>query len=38
LRLVLLSEYPYLSDEGIVQALKYAAWTVDAKEVEIIPA
>jgi uncharacterized protein (DUF433 family) len=34
----LLLEYPYLTKEGIVQALKYAAWAVDAKEMEIVSA
>ena len=34
----LLEEYPYLTHEDIMQALKYAAWTVDAKETEIVPA
>ena len=28
----LLKEYPYLSFDDIMQALKYAAWTVNAKE------
>ena len=32
----LLLEYPYLADEDIVQALKYAAWAVDAKEMGIV--
>jgi len=34
----LLEEYPYLSREDILQALKYAAWTVNAKESVIISA
>ena len=28
----LLDEYPYLSSDDIMQALKYAAWIVTAKE------
>jgi len=28
----LLEEYPYLEREDIMQALMYAAWTVDARE------
>ena len=31
----LLDEYPYLSSDDIMQALKYAAWTVNAKEAMI---
>ena len=34
----LIDDYPYLTLEDIMQALKYAAWTVDAKETAIIPA
>ena len=34
----LLKEYPYLSRDDIEQALKYAVWTVDAKESEIVSA
>ena len=34
----LLDDYPYLSRDDIMQALKYAAWTVDAKESVIISA
>ena len=34
----LLEDYPYLTHDDIVQALKYAAWTVDAKEIEIVSA
>ena len=34
----LLEDYPYLTHEDVMQALKYAAWTVDAKEIEIVPA
>ena len=28
----LLSEYPYLTEEDIAEALRYAAWAVGAKE------
>ena len=31
-----LGEYPYINHEDIMQALAYAAWTVDAKESMII--
>ena len=34
----LLKSYPYLSSQDIEQALKYAVWTVDARESEIVPA
>ena len=34
----LVDEYPYLSHSDITEALKYAAWAVDAKDVAIIPA
>jgi uncharacterized protein (DUF433 family) len=34
----LLSEYPYLSSDDISQALKYAAWAVDAREAVIVSA
>ena len=34
----LLEEYPYLSHEDIMQAIKYAAWTVDARESVIVSA
>jgi len=34
----LLDEYPYLSHEDIIQALKYAAWSVDVKESMIVSA
>jgi uncharacterized protein (DUF433 family) len=29
----LVNEYPYLTHDDIVQALKYAAWTVEAREI-----
>ena len=32
----LLNLYPYLSYEDIVQAIKYAAWSVDTKESMIV--
>ena len=32
----LLEEYPYLEREDIMQALMYAAWTVDAREGMIV--
>ena len=31
----LLDNYPYLTRDDIMEALKYAAWTVDAKETVI---
>lgn len=34
----LLDEYPYLSQEDLVQALRYAAWNMDAKESVIVTA
>jgi uncharacterized protein (DUF433 family) len=34
----LLKEYPYIHQDDIEQALKYAVWTVDARESEIISA
>ena len=34
----LLDNYPYLEHEDIMQALAYAAWTVDAREAVIISA
>ena len=32
----LLSDYPYLTHDDVMQALKYAAWIVDAREIEIV--
>jgi len=32
----LLDEYPYVEREDIMQALMYAAWTVDAREEMIV--
>ena len=34
----LLNEYPYLSEDDVMEAIKYAAWTVDAKETAILSA
>jgi uncharacterized protein (DUF433 family) len=34
----LLREYPYIKNEDITEALRYAAWTVDATESGIISA
>lgn len=34
----LLDEYPYLNEEDIAEALKYAAWTVSAREAVIVSA
>ncbi len=34
----LLESYPYLERDDIMQALKYAAWTVDAQESDILSA
>ena len=34
----LLSDYPYLTRDDVAQALKYAAWTVSAKETDIASA
>lgn len=34
----MLVEYPYLSREDISEALRYAAWSVESREVEILPA
>ena len=34
----LLGEYPYLTQEDIAQALKYAAWVVDARDTAIVSA
>ena len=33
-----LEEYPYLTREDILNALMYAAWTVEARETAIVPA
>lgn len=34
----LLADYPYLEREDIAQALRYAAWRVQEREVELEPA
>ena len=34
----LLDDYPYLEHEDVMQALAYAAWTVNAREAMIISA
>ena len=34
----LLDDYPYLEHEDIMQALAYAAWTVNAREAVIVSA
>jgi uncharacterized protein (DUF433 family) len=34
----LLADYPYLEREDITQALRYAAWRVEEREVELTPA
>jgi len=31
----LLEDYPYLEREDVMQALRYAAWRVDEREVEL---
>jgi uncharacterized protein (DUF433 family) len=33
-----LNDYPYLEREDILQALRYAAWRTEEKEVAFIPA
>jgi uncharacterized protein (DUF433 family) len=34
----LLDDYPYLENEDILQAMAYAAWTVNAREAVIVSA
>lgn len=34
----LVEEFPYLSYEDISEALKYAAWVLDSREIEVMPA
>ena len=34
----LLSEFPYLEREDITQALRYAAWLAQEREIELTPA
>ena len=33
----LLKDYPYLEREDILQALKYAAWRLEEREVDLAP-
>ncbi len=33
----LLTDYPYLEREDMTQALRYAAWRVEEREVELTP-
>ena len=34
----LLLDYPYLEREDILQALRYAAWRMEEREIELAPA
>lgn len=34
----LLADYPYLEREDILQALRYAAWRMEEREIELAPA
>ena len=34
----LLDEYPYLSEEDIAEALKYSAWLVNSREMDVVTA
>ena len=34
----LLVEYPYITYDDIMQAILYAAWAVEAREIVIVPA
>ena len=34
----LLDEYPYLSEEDITEALKYSAWLVNSREMDVVTA
>ena len=34
----LLDDYPYLTYDDVMQALKYAAWAVNGREIEIVSA
>jgi uncharacterized protein (DUF433 family) len=34
----LLANYPYLEREDILQALRYAAWRMEEREIELAPA
>ena len=33
----LLTEYPYITHDDVIQAIQYAAWTVKAREIAIVP-
>ena len=34
----LLDAYPYLEREDVLQALRYAAWRSEEREIELVPA
>ena len=34
----LLADYPYLEHEDIMQALRYAAWRAEEREIDLAPA
>lgn len=34
----ILSDYPYLEREDIMQALRYAAWRAEEREIELVKA
>jgi uncharacterized protein (DUF433 family) len=34
----LLTDYPYLEREDILQALRYAAWRMEEREIQLAPA
>ena len=34
----LLADYPYLEREDILQALRYAAWRMEEREIDLAPA
>lgn len=34
----LLADYPYLEREDILQALRYAAWRLEEREIDLAPA
>ena len=34
----LLADYPYLEREDILQALRYAAWRMEEREIQLAPA
>ena len=35
---VLLDEYPYLVEEDIIEALRYSAWLVNSRELDVVTA